>query len=53
MYNMETKRIIVSRDIIWVSFGRSDFNEGLDKILRLQTNDENKQTSVVNIKLSD
>ena len=52
MYNIETKRIVISRDIIRAPFVRPDFNKGLDEVLRSKINDENEEPNV-NIKSSD
>ena len=53
MYNTETKRIVICRDIIWASFERPDFNKGLDEVFRPKINDENNEEPDVNIELSD
>ena len=34
MYNVETKRIIISRDIRWAPFQRPTFYDGLNEILK-------------------
>ena len=40
MYNVKTRRIIISRDIKWAPFIRPSFNEGLDEVLRPDVNRE-------------
>ena len=40
MYNVKTRRSIISRDIQWAPFIRPSFNEGLDEVLRPDVNRE-------------
>ena len=40
MYNVETKRIISSRDIKWAPFTRPSCNKGLDEALKPDVNRE-------------
>ena len=51
MYNTKTRRIVISRGIIWAPFVRPNFNEGLDEVLR--PNDKGNEEPNVNIDLSD
>ena len=40
MYNVETKRIIINRDIRWAPFTRPSFYEDLDEVMRPDVNRE-------------
>ena len=49
IYNIETKRMIISRDITWAPFVTPDFNNGLDEVLRPKMNDKNDEKPNMNI----
>ena len=49
MYNVETKRIIISRDIRWAPFTRPSFYEGLDEVIRPDTNREDQDENIQQI----
>ena len=46
MYNDETRRIIISRDVRWAPFTRLSFYEGLDEVIRPDANREGQDENI-------